>query len=1151
MTTNGLLKRVSNWYFTKGALPYWCLWLADCLAVYLCGVIAFTLTHGASQCAVNGSVVASVLLIHLMAYAVGFRLFKTYCGIVRNSKAQDLARLGLATMTGLLLILLLRMLLPTDQRLHLLTSTDLFLQALSALALMGGLRVCVRILYDYYLKDVARTSAYGFSNDRLLHLEMEELLPREPIEVDMEQIQQMMKGKRILVTGAAGSIGSELVQLLANCCPELLILVDQAESPLHEVDLKMKQHWPEVPCVTWVTSICFSHRMEYLFQKYRPQMVFHAAAYKHVPMMEENPVESILNNVRGTQVLADLAVMYGTERFVMVSTDKAVNPTSVMGCSKRICEIYCQSLSESELNVQSKCQFITTRFGNVLGSNGSVIPIFREQIRQGGPVTVTHPDVIRYFMLIPEACKLVLEAATIGNGGEIFIFDMGKPVRIRDLAKRMIRLSGQHHIKIQYTGLRPGEKLYEEVLNDKETVLPTRHPKIKIARVRKYDFQTVQAEIDGLIRTAETLNEEKLIEGMKQLVPEYEPSLTKELELTPIRKIAKAFQRVAFVCLALCAMGFTLPVTAQEWVRNDTTITERPLETEEVITPLEPLRVVTNKFGKNWFLFGTVGAHTFRGDYSNLGSFSGTISPEWNFGVGKWFTPGVGLKVEMIFSDSRGYTAYEKGHYGYGDLITKADGSTYRKAKTKWRDISASAIINVTRLIYGYEGYQSPKRMNQFLFSVGVGANSHVSGWTAGSSDEELSAHVELQYSRFFTRDKRFSLDLKLRGLFYESNFDLEYGQDNYSAKKIDYNLGPQIGFTYYLGSLKKSAWRTGFTQIYQRDFRERTVLIERRQGVGQGPGQGPGEKLEYGTLTFFVFFPNNYSGRDDAPLVESAKVNAVDYLAAGLFTQKRFVDSGAVANRLSLGANLLSLPTEDIPTEKGNQDLSAKSVARGYELSTQPLSLTLSTEAMSRFRQEAGYYYAPINKGNHQWFYRVDEATQSQQLLDPANYKESASFGLNSHQGLELVRERMQLDKTDLLVSFADVYAAMNSNEGYVAQFTDAETVEHVRQILERGYITMIQTEGLSTSQDNYSGADSEQMAKERNAALSRNRAQTVIAWLKGKPRLNDVSSQIYMVSQLENGIHPVEDASTRGLDAKLNRCTKVRIHYMLQPKE
>jgi hypothetical protein len=251
------------------------------------------------------------------------------------------------------------------------------------------------------------------------------------------------------------------------------------------------------------------------------------------------------------------------------------------------------------------------------------------------------------------------------------------------------------------------------------------------------------------------------------------------------------------------------------------------------------------------------------------------------------------------------------------------------------------------------------------------------------------------------------------------------------------------------------------------------------------------------------------------------------------------------------LGANLLSLPTEDIPTEKGNQDLSAKSVARGYELSTQPLSLTLSTEAMSRFRQEAGYYYAPINKGNHQWFYRVDEATQSQQLLDPANYKESASFGLNSHQGLELVRERMQLDKTDLLVSFADVYAAMNSNEGYVAQFTDAETVEHVRQILERGYITMIQTEGLSTSQDNYSGADSEQMAKERNAALSRNRAQTVIAWLKGKPRLNDVSSQIYMVSQLENGIHPVEDASTRGLDAKLNRCTKVRIHYMLQPKE
>jgi nucleoside-diphosphate-sugar epimerase len=1026
------------------------------------------------------------------------------------------------------------------------TETDILLQAFSIMILTGGLRVCVRVSYDYYLKKSERASAYGYSDDRLLNMEMEELLPREPINVDMERIRLEMKGKRILVTGAAGSIGSELVMSLAECAPERLILVDQAETPLHSLRLKMKKLWAKVPCVTLVTSICYKNRMEYVFQTYHPQIVFHAAAYKHVPMMEENPTESILNNVEGTRVLADMAVAYGTERFVMISTDKAVNPTSVMGCSKRLCEIYCQSLSESELNDNPKCQFITTRFGNVLGSNGSVIPVFREQIRHGGPVTVTHPDVIRYFMLIPEACKLVLEAATIGNGGEIFIFDMGEPVRIRDLAKRMIRLSGQSHIDIKYTGLRPGEKLYEEVLNDKETVLPTRHPKIKIARVRKYDFLSVRQDIKELIKTAKTSNVNKLLDDMKKIVPEFKSSSSIDEQRTRRKHISKALQKVAFSFLIVFSAFFSQTSNAQEYVRNDTTILEKPLQTERIETPLEPLQVVTNKFGKNWFIFGTVGVHTFRGDYSNLGSFGGTISPEWDLGFGKWFTPGVGLKLEVIESSSRGYTAYETGHYGDGDLITKDDGTSYRNMKRKWIDFSASAQLNLTRLINGYEGYLSDKNMNQFLVSLGLGATHHWLGREAYGSDNNLSAHVELQYSRFFTKDKRFSLDLKLRGIFYNSEYDGEHGVESYSAKKIDFNFGPHIGFTYYLGVPKNSAWNKGFTKVYQRDYREKTMIIERERKSENVREKGG--KLEYGTLTFFVFFPNNYSGRNDAPQVDSSKVNALDYLAAGIFTQKRFKDNRSVENRLSLGASLSPLPTEDIPTERADHDLKISNVARGYELSNQPLSLTLTPDAMNHFQKEAGYYYAPIIKNETEWYYRVDEPTKGQKLLDRENYKESNSFGLNSHQGLDLIRQRMQLDSTDSLVSFADVYAAINSNNGYIAQFTDTETVKHVKDILERGYITMIQTEGVSTSQDNYSGADSEQVSKERNSALSQNRAKTVIAWLKSKPTLNDVSSQIYIVSQLENGIHTVEGTSTRGLDAKLNRCTKVRIHYMLQ---
>ena len=352
---------------------------------------------------------------------------------------------------------------------------------------------------------------------------VEELLPRDEIRVDMKSLGEMLTGTTVFITGAAGSIGSEIVRQVAAYKPAHMILIDQAETPMHDVRLMMAKEFPDVQALTIVTSISRKTRMDTLFKRYKPDYVFHAAAYKHVPMMEDNPSEAVLNNIYGTKVIADTAVRYGVKKFVMISTDKAVNPTNVMGCSKRICEIYVQSLDQAIKlkKINAPTQFVTTRFGNVLGSNGSVIPLFREQIKRGGPLTVTDERIVRFFMLIPEACKLVLEAGVKGNGGEIFVFDMGQPVKIIDLAKRMIKLSGAKNVEIEITGLRPGEKLYEEVLNELEGTKPTFHEKIRIAQVREYDYEQVRQAIDDLVELSKQYDNMATVKKMKEIVPEY------------------------------------------------------------------------------------------------------------------------------------------------------------------------------------------------------------------------------------------------------------------------------------------------------------------------------------------------------------------------------------------------------------------------------------------------------------------------------------------------------------------------------------------------------------------------------------------------------------------------------------------------------
>ena len=628
------MRRIINWYFSRKALPYWCILVMDCVIVFLSGLFVFYLQHGWADLVSRFAQVSVGLLVSLILYIVSFFVFHTYNGVMRYSSFVDLHRVAYSTAAagvGVCLLHQVQVHLGLSRYILIPRVDSAIMLFIVATMLMWCLRVVVKGLHDSYRGDgsIKKVFVYGcmeggvalakslrnespqryrlggfITTDKTLHgtwllgekvyldddslvrtmeechvsavlvsplqreyfitrttfidalinagikilitpagaeewdgksdisyqqlreVEIEDLLPRDKIDVDMEAIGKMLAGRRILITGAAGSIGSEMSRQVAKFKPADLILVDQAETPMHDMRMYMANNHKDIHVETIVTSICKQSRMEAIFAQYKPEYVFHAAAYKHVPMMEDNPAEAVQNNVFGTRVIADLAVKYGTKKFVMISTDKAVNPTNVMGCSKRICEIYCQSLNNSLWEKTQKTgkmttQFVTTRFGNVLGSNGSVIPIFKEQIKKGGPVTVTHQDIIRYFMLIPEACRLVLQAGTMGHGGEIYVFDMGKPVRIADLAKRMIDLSGAKNIEIKFTGLRDGEKLYEEVLSGAEQTKPTSHPKIMVAQVREYPYDLALNNEIELYNLSLNADDMAIVKKMKEIVPEY------------------------------------------------------------------------------------------------------------------------------------------------------------------------------------------------------------------------------------------------------------------------------------------------------------------------------------------------------------------------------------------------------------------------------------------------------------------------------------------------------------------------------------------------------------------------------------------------------------------------------------------------------
>lgn len=631
-----IIRRISNWYFSKAALPYWCILVIDCTIVAASSYIGCYLSRGGDMLASLFWPLTYGIAIGMVPFIIAFRALHTYSGIVRYSSFVDLQKVATATFIGTLTCYFLHQVVNEawgQTAIVFPSFKSSLIIFISSTVLLWAERIVVKRLFDSFHLDGAIPAAiygtkaggisiaksivalkdkkysldsfisdgeemrgsfimgkpvflnhkgiakelkkrgvkallvsplktekfrqnsamvdefidadikimmmtYGtkwngdessLSHKQLHAVDIEDLLPRDKIEVNMAEIEKQLRGKRILITGAAGSIGSEIVRQVAQFGPAEMTLIDQAETPMHDIRMMMTRRFPNIKNETIVSNIANKEHMEKIFEAHRPEYVFHAAAYKHVPMMEDDPAIAVQNNIYGTRVIADLAVKYGTLKFVMISTDKAVNPTNVMGCSKRICEIYCQSLNQAimEGKVSGVTQFVTTRFGNVLGSNGSVIPIFKQQIRAGGPVTVTHPDIVRFFMLIPEACCLVLEAGTMGKGGEIFVFDMGKPVKIVDLAKRMIALSGATDVEIKFTGLRNGEKLYEEVLNDKEGTIPTSNPKIMVAKVREYDYATACANEERLLEVSKSFDDMAIVRVMKDIVPEYKSRQSK------------------------------------------------------------------------------------------------------------------------------------------------------------------------------------------------------------------------------------------------------------------------------------------------------------------------------------------------------------------------------------------------------------------------------------------------------------------------------------------------------------------------------------------------------------------------------------------------------------------------------------------------
>jgi len=632
------MNKLINRFFSKKALPYWCVLLCDTTIVLFSGLLGSYFQYGGDGFASHFWPMFYGLLVGAGVFGLSFKYFHTYRAVVRYSSFVDLQRAALASFVATVVLLILLIIGNLVGLKAIILPTVLVLVIMFSLTtlLMGFVRIIIKALFDNFKLDdrAKRTFIYGvreggialaysiknqlpqqyelvgfvspngeletkylmgvqvrrdgpnllqhlkdkktqvvivsplqtehfrtrtelidqltnegikimmmpsevewdgktkLSHNQLHEVEIEDLLPRDKIEVDMDAIGEMLTGKRIMITGAAGSIGSEMARQVAKFAPAELILIDQAETPMHDVRLYMAKNHKDLNVWTIVGSITNNEQMETIFAEHKPEYVFHAAAYKHVPMMEDNPAMAVQNNIYGTRVIADLAVKYEAKKFVMISTDKAVNPTNVMGCSKRICEIYCQALNnklweETQRTGKRTTQFITTRFGNVLGSNGSVIPIFKEQIKKGGPVYVTHPDIIRFFMLIPEACRLVLEAGTMGKGGEIFVFDMGEPVKIVDLARRMIKLSGAKGVEIEFSGLRDGEKLYEEVLNDAEQTKPTVHPKIKVAAVREYPYDLALANEIELHEISRSFDDMAIVKKMKEIVPEYKSQQSK------------------------------------------------------------------------------------------------------------------------------------------------------------------------------------------------------------------------------------------------------------------------------------------------------------------------------------------------------------------------------------------------------------------------------------------------------------------------------------------------------------------------------------------------------------------------------------------------------------------------------------------------